>query len=115
MVAERTDTLLLNVANLAPPTTYCRYKQGPRAWYAIEEEKAELHTRWQEGKVARRRLSSTTSDRRLRRALEVAPKQLKYARAASIQTLLSDYVNQLQGRVREGDRIGSYCKTTSRE
>ena len=63
MASLQTETLLSNVADIAPPI---RRKQVPRGWCATEETKAELNARWQDREDARKRVSSAPNDRGLR-------------------------------------------------
>ena len=100
-----TKTLLSNAADIAPPI---RRKQVPRGWCATEATKAELHARWQDREDARKRVRSAPNDRGLRQVLMATAKQLKRTRAEAVQRFFEDFVSQLEGRMREGDRFGFY-------
>ena len=106
MTSALTETLLSNAADIAPPI---RRKQVPRGWCATEETKADLNARWQGREDAnKKRVRSAPNDRGLRRALKATTKQLKRTRAEAVQRFFNDYVRQLEGRIREGDRFGFY-------
>ena len=105
MTSLLTETLLSNAVDIAPPI---RRKQVPRDWCAAEETKAELSARWQDREDARKRVRSAPNDRGLRRALKATTKQLNRTRAEAVQRFFEDYVSQLEGRIREGDKFGFY-------
>ena len=73
-----------------------------------EETKAALDARWQDREDARKRLRSAPNDRGLRRALKAISRQLKRTRTEAVQRFFEDYVRQLEGPIREGDRFGFY-------
>ena len=70
MISLLNETLLSNVADIAPPI---RRKQVPRGWCATKKTKAELNARWQDREDARKRVRSAPNDRGLRRALRRPP------------------------------------------
>ena len=67
-----------------------------------------MHARWLEREDARTRLRANPSDRNLRKALKIATKRLKRARAEGVQRFFEAYVSQLEGRIPEGDQFGFY-------
>ena len=82
MTSLLTETLLSNVADIAPPI---RRKQVPRGWCATQETKAESNARRQDREDARKRIRSAPNDRGLRRALKATTKQPKRTRAEAVQ------------------------------
>ena len=105
MTSLLTETLLSNAADLAPSI---RRRQVPRGWCATEETKAELYARWQDREDARKRVRSAPNGRGLRGALKAITKQLKRTRAEAAHMFFEDYVNQVEGRSREGDQFDFY-------
>ena len=67
-----------------------------------------MNARWHNRKDARKRGRSAPNDRGLRQALKATTKQLKCTRTEAVQRFFEDYVSQLDGRIREGDKFGLY-------
>ena len=85
-----TETLLSNAADISPPI---RRKQVPGGWCATEATKAEFNSRWLDRENATKRVRFAPNSRGLRQAL----------RATTNSRFFEDYVDQLEGRIREGD------------
>ena len=69
---------------------------------------AEINVAWQQREEARRHLRAEPHISNLRKAVQMAGKNLRKVRKAAVLSFFWDFVRKLETRIREGDQAGFY-------
>ena len=105
IATDMADVMLSSAAELLPRSKRPRGAQG---WCAGPGVEAEMNAAWQEREEARRHLRAEPHNSNLRKAVEMAGKNLRKVRKAAMLSFFWDFVRKLETRPREGDQAGFY-------
>ena len=114
ITTDMVDVLLSPAAEMVPRS---KRPHGAQGWCAGPGVEAEMNAAWQQREEARRHLLAEPHNSNLRKAVNIAGKNLQKVRKAAVLNLFWDFVRKLETRNREGDQAGfyKYLKTTNLE
>ena len=114
IATDMAGVMLSTAAELVPRSKRPRGAQG---WCAGPGVEAETNAAWQQREEARRPLRAEPHSSNLRKAVEMAGKNLREVRKAAVLSFFWDFVRKLETPTRKGDQAGlyKYLKTMNLE